>query len=96
MLVCKDRLSPPLFFFKVLKSLFWKLRKTTSRMAEAARAWLDLQPNEKQHKNVNTVLFKYLHGLKARRTSPFTSNRYRFSRASYPKSDTCKGTMSRR
>lgn len=34
---------------------------------EAARVWLNLQANGKQHKNVNTVLFKYLHGLKAKK-----------------------------
>lgn len=55
MLVRKVRL-----FFLVLKSLFWKLKKTASRKVKAARVWLNLQANGKQHKNVNTVLNIYM------------------------------------
>lgn len=80
------------FFLEVLKSLFWKLKKTAPRKAEAARARLDVYNLREAAQNVNTVLFKYLHELKARRTSPFTSNRCHLSRASYPKSETCKPT----
>lgn len=104
MLVRKDRLfcfsffSFFLFFLEVLKSLFWKLKKTAPRKAEVARAWLDVYNLREAAQNVNTVLFKYLHELKARRTSPFTSNRCHLSRASYPKSETCKptGTLRRK
>lgn len=77
MLVRKDRL-----FLFVLKSLFWKLKKTAPRKVKAARVWLNLQANGKQHKNVNTVLFKYLHGLKAKKNESLHF-RFHFSSASY-------------
>lgn len=57
-----------MFFLLVLKSLLWKLKETAPRKGrEAARVWLNPTNNGKQHKNVNTVLFKYLHGLKAKK-----------------------------
>lgn len=55
---------------------------------EAARVWLNLQANGKQHKNVNTVLFKYLHGLKAKKNeSLHFKQMISFSSAIYQKSD---------
>lgn len=76
MLVRKVRL-----FFLVLKSLVWKLKKTASRKVKAARVWLNLQANGKQHKNVNTVLFKYLHGLKGKKNESLHF-KFHFSSAS--------------
>lgn len=64
MFVSKDRL----FCFLSFKITILKVKENCPQEGrEAARVWLNLQANGKQHKNVNTVLFKYLHGLKAKK-----------------------------
>lgn len=66
MLVRKDRLFCfSLLFLKVLKSLFWKLKKTAPRKAKAARVWLNLQANGKGNSTKMLILYylNYLHGL---------------------------------
>lgn len=69
MLVSKDRLFCfSFFFFLSFKITILKVKENCPQEGrEAARVWLNLQANGKQHKNVNTVLFKYLHGLKAKK-----------------------------
>lgn len=66
MLVSKDRL----FFLFFLNFKITVLKVTENcplEGREAARVWLHLQANGKQHESVNTVVFKYLHGLKAKK-----------------------------
>lgn len=68
MLVSKDRFFSFLFFFLSFKITILEFKENCPQEGrEAAKVWLNLQANGKQHKNVNTVLFKYLHGLKAKK-----------------------------
>lgn len=66
MLVRKDRLFH--FSFLSFKITILEVKENCLQEGrEAAWVWLNLQANGKQHKNVNTVSFKYLHRLKAKK-----------------------------
>lgn len=88
MLVSKDRLFCFSFFFLKFKTTILEVKeKIASRRAERQPEYGSIYNLTGSSTNVNTVLFQYLHGLKARKMSPFTLNWwFHFSRASSLKS----------